>query len=246
MIEKFSNHIVFVDESGSSNTCNIDPLYPLFVLCFFICKKETYVFEICPRINQFKFNYFGHSEVVLHERDIRKDLGSFSFLKTKKVKDVFINDLTNIIETIDGQIVCVVLDKNKLLIQDKDNQNLYHLALDIGFKKIDEFFQLNEKSSRGDSLAHIVFEKRGRSEDASLEKSFKELCDKKPLSLNYKPIFSDKKTNTIGLQLADLFARPLGMSVFKPDQKNRAVDIAKKMLLTESGSLEGGQVHVHP
>ena len=55
-----------------------------------------------------------------------------------------------------------------------------------------------------------------------------------------------EKTNTIGLQLADLFARPLGMSVFKPDQKNRAVDIAKKMLLTESGSLVEGQVHVHP
>lgn len=34
-----------------------------------------------------------------------------------------------------------------------------------------------------------------------------------------------KKTNSTGLQLADMVARPIGLHVLKPSQSNRAVDI---------------------
>ena len=35
-----SEYLVFVDESGSPGMGNIDPQYPVFVLVFFIVKKN--------------------------------------------------------------------------------------------------------------------------------------------------------------------------------------------------------------
>jgi len=38
-------------------------------------------------------------------------------------------------------------------------------------------------------------------------------------------VFADKKSNSTGLQLADLIARPIGLHVLKPEQDNRAFAI---------------------
>lgn len=40
----------------------------------------------------------------------------------------------------------------------------------------------------------------------------------------FELIFADKKSNSSGLQFADLIARPVGLSVLKPTQENRAFD----------------------
>ena len=69
-----SEYLVFVDESGSPTMGNIDPQYPLFVLAFFIVKKNDYVGHITPAVQHFKFKHFGHDQVILHERDIRKEM----------------------------------------------------------------------------------------------------------------------------------------------------------------------------
>ena len=53
-----------------------------------------------------------------------------------------------------------------------------------------------------------------------------------PKDANFELVFSDKKSNAIGIQVADLIARPLGMSFLRPDQKNRAVEVVKKKLIT--------------
>jgi len=38
---------------------------------------------------------------------------------------------------------------------------------------------------------------------------------------------ADKRTNSEGLQLADLTARPIGLSVFRPLQTNHAFEVLK-------------------
>jgi len=38
-------------------------------------------------------------------------------------------------------------------------------------------------------------------------------------------MFAEKKANLLGLQLADLIARPIGRHVLNPNQPNRAFDI---------------------
>jgi hypothetical protein len=71
----------------------------------------------------------------------------------------------------------------------------------------------------------VVVECRGKKEDSELELEFRRICDGanrmgKPLPFDI--IFADKKTNSAGLQLADLVARPIGLSILRPNQSNRA------------------------
>ena len=95
-----SEYLVFVDESGSPSMINIDPNYPIFVLAFLIAKKAEYMTIITPAIQKFKFKHFGHDQVILHEREIRRDAGHFSFLKKPSLKQVFLDELTEIIESL--------------------------------------------------------------------------------------------------------------------------------------------------
>lgn len=59
--------------------------------------------------------------------------------------------------------------------------------------------------------------------------------------------FMDQKHNSIGLQLADLVAHPIGQHFIKPDQVNRAYHIAKtKFRRSAAGNIEGFGLKVFP
>jgi hypothetical protein len=49
--------------------------------------------------------------------------------------------------------------------------------------------------------------------------------------LPFEIVIADKKSNSEGLQFADMVARPIGLSILKPDQPNRASTILEKKLL---------------
>jgi len=56
------------------------------------------------------------------------------------------------------------------------------------------------------------------------------MCDaanKLNIQLPFEIIFATKQVNSTGLQLADLVARPIGMSVLRAGQENRAFDVLK-------------------
>lgn len=44
----------------------------------------------------------------------------------------------------------------------------------------------------------------------------------------------DKKSNSTGLQIADLIARPIGRQILKPEQSNRAYEIIEKKFRRDS------------
>ena len=50
-------------------------------------------------------------------------------------------------------------------------------------------------------------------------------CDFK--KINFEIIFADKKSNSIGLQIADLIARPIALSEFQATTNNRAFETIK-------------------
>jgi hypothetical protein len=87
MTNGFSDYIVFVDESGDHGLESIDPNYPVFVLEFCVFAKTDYSNKLVPALQRFKFEHFGHDQVILHEVDIRRDRKDFSFLKTKEKKE---------------------------------------------------------------------------------------------------------------------------------------------------------------
>ena len=109
----FSDYIIFVDESGDHGLLNIDAGYPVFVLSFCIFNKRHYVDSTVAALQHFKLAHFGHDQVILHERDIRKDLGSFAFLKNKATKQSFMDELTAIVEQQEFTLVTALIDKQK-------------------------------------------------------------------------------------------------------------------------------------
>ncbi len=88
-----------------------------------------------------------------------------------------------------------------------------------------------------------------------LELEFRRLCDgsnKLGIRLPFDVIFVDKKANSAGLQLADLVARPVGMSVLRPEQANRAFDVLKRKFFCCGGreqvgiGFENWGLNIHP
>ena len=64
VIPKYSNFVVYVDESGDHGMQKLDDKYPVFVLAFCVFHKGHYTRKVVADIENLKFKYFGHDLVV--------------------------------------------------------------------------------------------------------------------------------------------------------------------------------------
>lgn len=230
----FSDYLVFVDESGDHGLDSIDSNYPMFVLAFCVIRKEDYIARVVPAIQAFKFKHFGHDNVVLHERDIRKDIGIFGFLRSREAKAAFINELTTLVAEAPFTLVCSVIRKEALKSRYTTPDNPYHVALGFGLERVHSFLRAQ---GAGTGKTHVMVECRGKKEDADLELEFRRICDGGNYNREQMPlevVFADKKANLPGLQLADLVARPVGMSILRPEQPNRAFAVLESKFYTSA------------
>lgn len=231
---RFSNFVVYVDESGNHGMENLDPNYPLFVLAFCVFYKRHYCERVVPALHKFKFNHFGHDLVVLHEHEIRKEKGDFRFV-SRQHKNQFLSELTDIIEASNFILISCVIDKTKLRDRGETDKNPYHLAL--GFC-LETLYELMLEKNQDGALTHVAVECRGKKEDNELELEFRRICDganRLGKTLPFDVIFADKKVDSPGLQLADLVARPIGLSILRPDQENRAFETLKRKFFCSGG-----------
>jgi hypothetical protein len=242
----YSDYIVFVDESGDHSLTSINSEYPVFVLCFCIVHKETYVNQIVPDIQRLKVQTFGHDQVIIHEHDIRKKQGAFSQLN-KEARDQFMSDLSDSMNNVPLTIVAVVIDKIKHTNRYARPYHPYNLALKFGLERVFSFIKLQEQSR---DLTHVIVEERGPREDKALELEFRRVCSGQNNTRSKMPfeiIFANKKSNSSGLQLADITARPIGLSVIRPNQPNQAFDIIKEKLFRgPQNCVEGNGLKVFP
>lgn len=237
----FSNYIVYVDESGDHGLQNIDDNYPVFVLAFCVFHKRYYSEKVVPALEKFKFNHFGHDHVILHEHEIRKEKGFFTFFRDREHKSAFIAELTSIIEESNFILMSCVIDKVALKSKNGVASNPYHLALGFCLETLHEF--LHEKKQE-QKITHVVVECRGDKEDKELELEFRRICDGENelgISLPFNIVFANKMANSSGLQLADLVARPVGLRVIRPTQENRAYDVLKRKFYCDGGRKNVGQ-----
>jgi hypothetical protein len=237
----FSKYIVYVDESGDHSLKSIDGQFPIFVLAFCVFHKRHYSEAIVPALEKFKFNWFGHDQIVLHENEIRKEKGNFNIFKSKEEKFGFLDQLTQIIEYSNFILISCTIDKRTLKKQGDNNSNPYHLALAFCMETLHEFLVEKEQHH---SRTHIVVECRGKKEDQELELEFRRICDgnnRLNQPLPFEVIFSDKKVMSSGLQLADLVARPVGLNLLRPDQENRAFDVLKNKFYCDGGREKVGE-----
>ena len=240
----FSDYIVYVDESGDHSLASINKDFPLFILAFCIFEKEKYSKSAVLKLKDFKFKHFGHDMVVLHENEIRRDKGWFRILNTKEKKALFIEELTHIIHKEDFTIVATVIQKDKLF---SHNKNPYDIALKYCMERTYKFLESKNEHTK---TTHIVVEQRGKNEDEELELEFRRVCDGNNFQNVHFPfeiIMANKMSNSAGLQLADLVARPIGLHVLKPEQQNRAYDVLKeKFHKNGSGKVEGVGLKIFP
>lgn len=245
--DDFSDFLIFADESGDHGLANIDPQFPAFALTFCIMSKDAYWSKICPAIQNFKFRYWGHDAVILHEHELRKSEGPFAFLRTDKaLRERFMGELAGIVEQAPFDIIAAVIRKDELRKLYSNPWNPYEIALQFCLERL--LLAMADEKQAG-KLAHVIFESRGRREDGELELAFRRICDNRaewgrPYNLKFgrhdgvtkfgqirfEPIFLPKASNSAGLQLADLTARPVALKSFRTDQPNRAYELIAKKL----------------
>jgi len=235
MQTNFSDYIVYVDESGDHALQNINVNYPVFVLAFCIFHKRHYAEKVITELQKFKFKYFGHDIVILHEHEMRKQTEPFNIFRGKAQHQAFMNDLSKIIIDSNFILIGCVIDKQKLIQKNRQADNPYHLALNMCLESLYSFL---EEKNQHEKITHVIVERRGKKEDNELELEFRRVCDganwynqKLPFQIQ----FADKKTNSAGLQLADLVARPIGLHIIKPDQPNRAFDVLTQKFYCKGG-----------
>ncbi|NMG01558.1 DUF3800 domain-containing protein [Azoarcus taiwanensis] len=236
----FSNFIVYVDESGDHGLQTVDPNYPMFVLAFCVFYKRHYCERVVPALQKLKFNRFGHDVVILHENEIRKEKGEFRF-PSRERKQAFMQELTDIIESSNFILISCAIDKERLRRRGDVQSNPYHLALGFCLETLHELMQ---EKNQDDTLTHVVVECRGKKEDGEQELEFRRICagaNKLGRNLPFDIIFADKKVNSAGLQLADLVARPIGISVLRPGHENRAFDVLKRKFFCSGGRAKVGE-----
>jgi hypothetical protein len=233
--KKYSDYIVYVDESGDHSLQSIDANFPIFVLAFCVFHKRYYSETVVSTLQKFKFNQFGHDIVVLHEREIRKAEGAFSSLQNQSERQQFIDQLTQIIDTSKFVLISCVINKSELRSKAQTATNPYDIALDHCLETLYEFL---EEKQQHKLITHVIVERRGKKEDNELELEFRRVCageNRWGSNLPFQVVFADKRVNSAGLQLADLVARPIGLGYLRPAQENRAFDVLKKKFFCSGG-----------
>jgi hypothetical protein len=233
----FSDFIVFADESGSPVLEGPDPTFPVFVLNCVLVSKTVYADHIVPRLQRLKFDFVGHDQLVLHERDIRRQQKDFAFLQVDAAaRTAFLNRVNGVVADAEIDVIAAVIHKVRLAEKYANPWSPYEIALHFCMETL--LARLQQLGQRG-RLVHVVFESRGKKEDAELELHFRRIAAnqanwgyKQPdfRAMEWEPVFVDKKSNSSGLQLADLMARPIGLKVLRPMQDNRAFDVLRPKL----------------
>jgi hypothetical protein len=244
--DSFGDYLVFVDESGDHGMAAVNRDFPLFALAFCVFPKAAYVDGVTPALRRLKVAAFGHDLVVLHEHDIRKKKGAFAMM-SREPREVFLEALNRVIEAAPFTLVAVAIDKRGLRLEDAAAANVYHLAFQFGLERV---FRLLAERGQAERFTHFIVEARGKREDTELELEFRRICQGgnglgQPLP--FRLVMADKRTNSEGLQIADMVARPVALSVLRPGQPNRAMAIlVGKLWRGADGRVEGRGLKCFP
>ncbi|TDW42492.1 uncharacterized protein DUF3800 [Curtobacterium sp. PhB42] len=218
----------------------------MFVLAFCIFPVDVYVDRIVPLVQRLKFDFFNHDMVVLHEREMRQSAPPFDILLNASVRSDFMARVDAVFDERFG-VVASAIRKHEFVRRVGEDTSPYHVALEFRLERV--FLQLQDRgASRCETF--VVFESRGRSEDRELEAEFDRIMSTtkmRGMAETFRFKIASKQTNSAGLQIADLVARPIGTTLLKPEQPNRAWDrILERMPKSPSGSVKGWGLKVYP
>jgi len=237
-----SKFIGFLDECGDHSMEKIDQDFPLFVLALVIFERKVYAEQLIPKLGVLKLKYWIHEGVNLHSREIRKQVGPFSFLHHPQKRRQFMADINELVESIPFTLFVTGIQKMKH--QEKYGvhaTNPYELALEFTLERV-LYFLWGEKEFQ----LPIVAEARGKQEDKSLELAFLRILSSGTRfvkaedfkTLNCSIVFRSKRDNIGGIQMADLCAYPCARHILDWKKPNPAFDIVQKHFY--AGTPHGG------
>lgn len=230
MADTTKTYYLFIDESGDHGLVNLDPNFPVFLLCSLLLSEDNYK-KVRDEINTLKKSFWGNKEVILHSRDIRKCEKEFQILFDLDLKAKFYKGVNGIIHNSKYRIISSAINKTKYIkTYGKLSNDVYELALSFIIERA--IFCLDEVQGKNKRL-EIIIEKRGKKEDKKLDEHFQRLKSRgttyvsadRLKEVDLKITFKDKKENINGLQLADLLAYPIARYVINPKRANPAFDV---------------------
>lgn len=238
------NYYLFLDESGDHGLQNIDPGFPIFVLCGIIISDKDYR-KLRDEFNSIKNKFWGDSKVIFHSRDIRKCEKEFKILLDNEIKSKFYKLLDKSIADLKYSVISSVIDKvNYIKRYGKLRTDVYEIALSFIIERA--VFYLDSLSKTINRL-FLIIEKRGKKEDAQLKKHIETLLKigtyyvtpDRLKSYGIQVEFRDKQQNVNGLQIADLIAYPIARYGMDKNRANPAFDIIKPKIYSKGNKLYG-------
>ncbi len=214
------------------------------MLAFCLFKVDEYI-DTMPDVTRFKFLHFRHDQVILHEREIRRQTGPFSILRNRDVRTAFMSDLGQIIQDTPTTVIASVIDKARHSARYNNPAHVYYTALAFCLERL--YRHLRPLCAGGTTT--VVLEARGGKEDDQMELAFRRSCANNATGyqLPFEPMVVSKKSNCSGLQIADMFARPIGLHILRPGQPNRAYDtIEPKLRRSANGRVLGWGLKIFP
>lgn len=237
---------LLLDESGDHGLNNIDPGFPVFVLCGVLISDDEYN-KMKSSINLFKNKYWGNNNVILHSRDIRKCNNEFNILFDLGVKYQFYEDLNKIMLDTDYEIIVSAIRKEEFIKKHgKLKDDVYEIALSFIMERT--IFCLDGKKDV--SALDIGIEKRGINEDKKLSTHIEKIRSNGTYyveghrfrKIGSRPHFFSKKDNISGLQIADLLAYPIARFVINEKGVNPAFDLISGKIYSNKGIRYGLKV----
>lgn len=222
---------MFLDESGDHGLKKdkIDKSYPMFVLAGCIFDSDYYIQEVEPKINELKKKYFNNTGVILRSYDIRKQRGDFISLVDKNSREIFLNEISVLMSSLEFTIIAGAINKLKLIDAYSQPSNPYDLCFQfileraimyLGRRTEPIILRAESRETHNDRQLAQVYEDFRQSgnnliKSDEVQRKFTDLS------------FNQKTQNIVGHQIADLVAYPIGRWVLDPDSENKAFDTIK-------------------
>jgi hypothetical protein len=243
MHQSHKKFYLFIDESGDHGLSNLDQDFPVFLLCGLLSSSENHEF-LNQSIDQLKVNFWGHTDIILHSRDIRKQEKDFKILIDKLTRESFLNNINNVLTTSKYRIIASAIQKEKYIEKyGFSNNDVYEKSLSFIIERT--IFCLDEIQCK--KYLEIIIEKRGKKEDNKLKSHLNDLLEngtgyvssERLKEMNIKFEFRSKKQNINGLQVADLIAYPIARHVINSKKSNPAFDLIESKIYNKKGKIYG-------
>lgn len=203
----------YLDESGDHNMTGGDPGSPLLTLAAVVL-RDTAIPTMTSNLQALKRRHFGADTMILHSRDIRRQLGSFRVLADPGYREAFCMDFNALITATPLTIISVTIDKVRFAARYINPAHPYHFALEMLLERL-AHWAIRQPAPL--CATTLIAESRGKREDQELRDAFAQVhahgtnYQKAAMLQHYCPQLQiQRKTENIaGLQLADLVAYPI-------------------------------------